>query len=208
MVEDKKAIDKDNNKSECEENDSVKEACHEKVEEDGAEQDPAVELNKKLEAEKKEKEELNERFLRLCAEFDNSKKRALREISDFRKFANESIIKEMLSVLDNLERALASAKEDSNSNQGVVDGVEMTISEMLKIFDKYGVVAVKTVDEVFNPEFHQAVMQEETDLCAENTVVKELQKGYLMHERLIRPAMVVVAKALSLDKKEDANKKA
>ena len=204
MVEDKKIIDQDNNKPGCEENGSDKEVCQETVIEEESEQDPVVELNKQLASEKKEKEELNERFLRLCAEFDNSKKRALREINDFRKFANESIIKEMLLVLDNLERALISAEEDSSSNKGVIDGVKMTLKEMLKIFGKYGVVSIKAVGEIFNPEFHQAIMQEETDLHTENTVIKELQKGYLMHERLIRPAMVVVSKDMLSDKKDDA----
>jgi molecular chaperone GrpE len=142
-----------------------------------------------LQVAKKDAKEAYERFLRVSAEFDNYKKRAAREAAEFKKFANEALVKEILPILDNLERAI----ESSDTQNGLVEGVEMTLKEMLKVFEKFNVKPIDAVGEPFDPCFHQAVIQEESDIHPENTVIRELQKGYLMHERLIRPAMVVVS---------------
>jgi molecular chaperone GrpE len=144
---------------------------------------------------KQEGKENYDKYLRVCAEFDNYKKRAAREISDFRKYANETLLKELLSVIDNLERAVESTQDAKDASDSVVEGVEMTLKEILKIAERYGVKPLKALDEPFDPNFHQAMMQEASDAHPENTVLKELQKGYLLHDRLLRPSMVVVSSA-------------
>ena len=156
--------------------------------------DPLKDVEAKLASLKQEAKENYDRFLRVSADFENYKKRSLREMNDFRKFANESLVLAMLPVIDNLERALESTGDDQSENQSVVEGVQMTLSEILKIFEKFHVNQIESVGKLFDPGFHQAVMQQETDNHPHKTVLKELQKGYLMHDKLIRPAMVVVSK--------------
>ncbi len=155
--------------------------------------DPIKEMEAKLETAEQEAKENYDRFLRVSAEFENYKKRSAREISEFRKFANESLIKEMLSVVDNLERALDSSLSNKQADTGLVEGVDMTLKEILNIFEKFSVKPVESLGKPFDPAFHQAVMQKETDSHPGNTVTNEMQKGYMMHDRLIRPAMVVVS---------------
>ncbi len=150
------------------------------------------ELKAQLESEK-------DRVLRLSAEFENYQKRKQRELDEFKKFANESVFKQFLNVIDNLERALHSARETSDAEKasdkdGLISGVELTHKEILRLFETFGVKTVEAENKPFDPNFHQAVTQEETDKVAENTVTTVLQKGYLLHDRLIRPSMVVVSK--------------
>jgi molecular chaperone GrpE len=152
------------------------------------------ELKAKLEAKEQESNEAYDRFLRVSAEFENFKKRSFREMSDFKKFANESLLKEMLPIVDNLELALSSLNEKGNPESGLREGVELTLKEILKTLEKFGVKPIEALEKVFDPNFHQAVMQEESEDYPEQTVLKELQKGYLIHDRLLRPAMVVVSK--------------
>lgn len=155
--------------------------------------DPIKEMEAKLETAEQEAKENYDRFLRVSAEFENYKKRSAREMSEFRKFSNESLIKEMLSVVDNLERALDSSRSDKQADTGLVQGVDMTLKEILNIFEKFSVKPVESLGKPFDPAFHQAVMQEETDGHPENIVTNEMQKGYMMHDRLIRPSMVAVS---------------
>ena len=152
------------------------------------------ELKSKLQEKDKEAKDNYDRFLRSAAELENYKKRSARQMDEFRKYANDSLIMELLAVVDNLERAIQSSRNDENSNARVVEGVQMTLDEILKILDKFGVKPIVALEQAFDPAFHQAVMQEETDDFPAQTVVKELQKGYLLHDRLLRPAMVVVSK--------------
>jgi molecular chaperone GrpE len=135
-----------------------------------------------------------DRLLRNSAEFENYKKRATRQMDEFRKFANESLVKALLPVVDNLERAIASSGEDQKANSSILDGLEMTLKEMLKILEKFNVQPIESKGKAFDPSFHQAVMQEFSDDCPENAVVTELSRGYLIHDRLLRPAMVTVSK--------------
>lgn len=148
-----------------------------------------------IESARKEAKDNYDRFLRLSAEFDNFKKRTAREMNEFRKFANETIIKELLPVVDNLERAIESSGGDDHSSSCVVEGVEMTLKSILKVFEQFQVKQIVSMGKPFDPIFHQAMMREESDEYPENTIIRELQKGYLLHERLIRPAMVVVSSA-------------
>lgn len=144
------------------------------------------ELTEQLTAEK-------DRALRLSAEFENYKKRKERELDGFKKFANETVFKQLLTVVDNLERAISSAEETSEE-ASLLEGVKLTHKEIIKLFDTFNVKSVEAENQLFDPNFHQAVTQQETDEVPENTVTTVLQKGYLLHDRLIRPAMVIVSK--------------
>ena len=158
-----------------------------------ADADTMKELEEQLEAATAEAKETYDKFLRVSAELENYKKRVAREMEDLRKFANQSLIKNLLPVLDNLELAIKSSAEGNNSESSLLDGVELTRKEILKVFEKFSVEQIEALGKAFDPRFHEAVMQEETDKHPGNTVINELQKGYLMHDRLIRPSMVVVA---------------
>jgi molecular chaperone GrpE len=158
------------------------------------EEDPMKALEAKFEAKEKEAEETYDRLLRLSAEFENYKKRSSREIEEFRKFANQSLIKEMLSVVDNLELAMNSTNSHKAIDKDLLQGLEMTHREILKVFEKFNVKPIDAKGQPFDPTFHEAVMQEETNDYAKNTVINEMQRGYMIHDRLLRPSMVVVAK--------------
>jgi molecular chaperone GrpE len=155
--------------------------------------DPLEEIQSELETAKQEAKEAYDRFLRVSAEFENYKKRSTREMEDFRKYANQSLIKEMLAVVDNLERALNSSNGNSSIDKCMADGVNLTLKEILKVFEKFNVKPIESIGQPFDPTFHQAMMREETDEHSENTIITELQKGYMIHDRLLRPSMVVVA---------------
>ena len=170
------------------------------------EKDPIKELEAKLEAKEKEAEESYDRLLRVSAEFENYKKRSSREAEEFRKFANQSLIKEMLSVVDNLELAMNSTNGHKAIDKDLVQGLEMTHKEILKVFEKFNVKPIEAMGQPFDPAFHEAVMQEETDDCAKNTVVNEMQRGYMIHDRLLRPSMVVVAKPKTNKDSEETNR--
>ena len=156
--------------------------------------DPIKALEEQLNAKEEEAKETYDRLLRVSAEFENYKKRSAREMEDFRKFANQSLLKEMLSVVDNLELAINSANEKQESESSLKEGLELTLREILRVLEKFSVTPIESKGKSFDPTYHEAVMQEETDEHPENTVITEMQKGYLIHDRLLRPAMVVVAK--------------
>jgi molecular chaperone GrpE len=171
-------------------------AVETETEESGAAADvEAPEAEDPLAAAKEEAADYYDRLLRLSAEFENYKKRSSRELADFRKFANEQIIKDLLGVIDNLERALASAADQEGNASSIAEGVELTLKEVLKILEKNGVTPITAEGETFDPTYHQAVMQQEAPDQPPNTVIQELQKGYLLHNRLLRPSMVAVSKA-------------
>ena len=155
--------------------------------------EPLKKIQAELETAKQETKETYDRFLRISAEFENYKKRSAREMDDCRKYSNQSLIKEMLAVVDNLERALNSSNGNSSIDKCMADGVILTLKEILKVFEKFNVKPIESIGQSFDPNFHQAMMQEETDDYPENTVITELQKGYMIHDRLLRPSMVVVA---------------
>jgi len=174
-----------------------------KPEKTGPEQvdDPMKDLEAQLETKERQAKENYDRLLRVSAEFENYKKRTSRELEEFRKFANQSLIKEMLSVVDNLELAMNSTNGHKTIDQGLLQGLDMTHKEILRVFEKFNVKPIEAKGQIFDPTFHEAVMQEETDEIDENTVINELQKGYLIHDRLLRPAMVVVAKPRQSEEK-------
>jgi len=153
------------------------------------------ELEKKAASSEQEAKENYDRFVRLSAEFDNYKKRSAREVETFKKFANETLLKDLLPVTDSLEMAIASSVQNRDTENPVLKGVEITLRELLKVSEKFGVKPIESLEKEFNPAFHEAVMAEESDKYPENTVLKELQKGYMLHDRLLRPATVIVSKA-------------
>ncbi|WP_319408161.1 nucleotide exchange factor GrpE [uncultured Desulfosarcina sp.] len=158
--------------------------------------DPLKDLEEKLTVAQAEANENRDRMLRMAAEFENFKKRSARELDDIRKYATENLIRELLSVVDNLERAIASAAPENENDQRLVDGVSLTLAEINKILERHYVSPIQALGESFDPAFHQAMCQEESTDQPPNTVVQEFQKGYLIHDRLLRPAMVVVSKAV------------
>jgi len=155
-----------------------------------ADEDPAS----KLQTVQQQSQENYDRLLRVSAEFDNYKKRTAREMQEVIKYANEKMAKELLTVVDNLERAIEAAGAGYADDDPMVKGIHLTLSEVLKILERHKVKPVKALGEPFDPTYHQAMMQEEVADQAPNTVVREMQKGYTIHERLLRPAMVVVSK--------------
>ena len=134
-----------------------------------------------------------ERFVRLYAEFENYKKRSAREMQEYRKYANETLIREILPIIDNLERAIQSSGPASQDAGCIVQGVDMTLREILRVMEKFHVHPIKSIGEPFDPNFHEAVGKEPSDEYGEGKVVKEYQRGYMLHDRLVRPAMVVVS---------------
>jgi molecular chaperone GrpE len=136
-----------------------------------------------------------DRLLRVSADFENYKKRTTREMQDLVKYANERMLNELLIVVDNLERAIDSATGRLGEDDPLLKGVNLTLNETLKILDRHQVTPIKSLGEPFDPNFHQAMMQETAEDQLPNTVVKELQKGYRIHDRLLRPALVAVSKA-------------
>ncbi|HHP7234493.1 MAG TPA: nucleotide exchange factor GrpE [Desulfobacterales bacterium] len=152
------------------------------------------ELERKLEDATGEARENYDRLLRVSAEFENYKKRMNREMDDLRKFAIQSLVKDLLPIIDNLELALKSASDhlDEGGNR-LRDGVALTHKEILKTLDRYNVTQIDALGQPFDPNFHEAVMREEDEEHPPNTIINELQKGYLLHDRLIRPSMVVVS---------------
>lgn len=141
---------------------------------------------------------LQDRVLRIAAEMDNTRKRLEREKSEGVSFANESLMRELLPVADNLERAVQHAEKEADL-QSLLDGVRMTLKGFLDAMARFGCVPFESVGKPFDPKYHQAMMQRESAEQPENTVVEEYQRGYTLHDRLIRPAMVVVSKGPKSD---------
>lgn len=135
---------------------------------------------------------LQDKHLRLAAEFENYKRLTQRDHREFARFANENILRELLPIVDNLERAIQSVKT-SAGRDGLVQGIELTLKQFQETLKKFGVQEVPTVGTTFDPGRHQAVARTESATDPENTVIMEHQKGYLLHDRILRPAMVTVA---------------
>lgn len=136
--------------------------------------------------------DLSERLLRLQADFENFRKRAQREKDEARQFANQGLIEKQLPILDNFEMALAAAKD---ADPALRDGVQMIYDQLLGILRDSGVETIDATGEEFDPNLHEAISQQETTEAEPGTVVEQVQRGYRLYERLVRPARVVVAKA-------------
>ena len=164
------------------------------LEEDKKEKEKEIEeLKQKLEGKEKEAKEHYDRLLRMAADFENYKKRAVREKEEWTKFANEDLIKGILPFIDNLERAV-NHSEKTEDFQSLVEGIKLTIQQLLQTLNKFGVSPIESLGKPFNPAVHQAMLVVETDQQEPNQVVEEFQKGYLLNDRLLRPATVSVSK--------------
>ena len=140
--------------------------------------------------------EAQERVLRTAADAENFKKRLQREKEEQTRYANESLMRELLPVIDNLERALEHSEAGADQG-GLVEGLNMTLKGFLDTLTRFGCTPVEAAGKPFDPNFHEAVSQEESADHEPNTVLRELQKGYMLKERLLRPAMVLVSKRTS-----------
>ncbi|MDP2905419.1 MAG: nucleotide exchange factor GrpE [Candidatus Omnitrophota bacterium] len=144
-----------------------------------------------------------EKLLRLQADFENTRKRMEKERQDFVKFANEGIILELLNILDDLERAVNLAETKHEDLPAFLKGVEMIMAHLYETLKAHGVTAIKALDGKFDPHYHEALMQVEDKSKPEHTVAEELQKGYLLNDRVIRTAKVkVTTKNITQQKQE------
>ena len=150
------------------------------------------EVDQALAAKTEEVKAFQDKYLRLAAEFENFKRLSQRDQREYIRFANESLLKELLPIVDNLERAIKSAKENPGSD-GLIQGVELILKQCLETLAKFGVRPVKSIGEAFDPSRHQAVAHVESEDASGKIVVEEYQKGYLLHDRILRAAMVTVA---------------
>ncbi|NRA61359.1 MAG: nucleotide exchange factor GrpE [Psychrobium sp.] len=137
--------------------------------------------------------------LRGKAEVENMRRRVSIDVEKAHKFALNKFANELLPVVDNLERALGSIDKDVEANKGIIEGIEMTLSSMINALDKSGVKEINPKGETFNPELHQAITMIDVPGAEPNTVIDVMQKGFELNGRLLRPAMVVVAKAAAVD---------
>jgi len=150
------------------------------------------ELKDRLQALKTDCDEITNKYFRISADFQNYKKRIEKEKSDIYNFANEKLIVELIPIVDNLERALNSSK-DEGQGELILKGVEMIYQQFLEILKKNGVAEISSDEKTFDPNYHHAVMQVEDTNYESNMVIEVLQKGYMLKEKVIRPSMVKVS---------------
>ncbi len=140
-----------------------------------------------------ELEQAEDMMLRLAAELDNYKKRVAKERESLIKYANQEIIQGLLPTLDNFERAIESVEKSKDLNS-FIEGIRMIAKQMFDALERNGVKKIDALGKPFDPNIHEAVMQVASDQYPENTVAQEFQKGYMLHERVIRPSMVAVSR--------------
>lgn len=155
--------------------------------------DPVKELEEKLAAVEKEKKENWDRYLRAAADLENTRKRQKRELEDAKYDAKHKVLKEMLPVVDNLERAIEHAKAGGDTT-AILEGVELVLRQFMTAFERLDVSPIDAMGQPFDPNLHEAISQQESDQPA-GTVIQVLQRGYRSGDRLLRPSLVVVAKA-------------
>jgi molecular chaperone GrpE len=139
--------------------------------------------------------ELKDRYLRLGADFDNFRRRSLKERQDLHNYANENLVKELLPIVDNLERAVEHGRkeEQRGDSDNLLQGIELTYRSLLQLLTRQGVVEIQALDQAFNPQIHEAVRRVPTSDKPAGTIVEVYQKGYMLKDRMLRPAMVAVA---------------
>ncbi|MGB0899312.1 MAG: nucleotide exchange factor GrpE [Psychrobium sp.] len=158
-----------------------------------------AELEKELQTTKELVASQQDGVLRGKAEVENMRRRVSQDVEKAHKFALNKFANELLPVVDNLERALSAADKESEHTKAMVEGVEMTLSSMMSALDKSGVKAIDPKGETFNPELHQAMTMIEVPGAEPNSIIDVMQKGFELNGRLLRPAMVVVAKGNGVD---------
>jgi molecular chaperone GrpE len=168
--------------------------------------DEVLRLAQALEQKTKEVAEANEKYIRAAADFDNYRKRMQRDLVDFRKYANEQLVLDLLSVVDHLGFALKHAGETGAAVQGMQQGVELVYKQFRDVLEKFGVTPFTAEGEPFDPAKHEAMMQVVTNDVPENTVVQVMQDGYLYHEKVLRHAKVGVSKRPDVEQSEEEEK--
>ncbi|WP_241558816.1 nucleotide exchange factor GrpE [Oceanobacillus halophilus] len=181
--------DKENEQEVVDKNEAINE---ENVDSTDADADALKESEEKIQSLQKEKDETYQRLVRLQAEFDNYKKRTLKEREADRKYKSQDLVNELLPAIDNFERALQVEVTDETKN--LFDGITMVYRQLLDALQSQGVEIIESEGKEFDPNIHHAVMQVEDESIDSNTVVEELQKGYMLKDRVIRPSMVKVNK--------------
>ncbi|HUN55756.1 MAG TPA: nucleotide exchange factor GrpE [Smithella sp.] len=154
-------------------------------------------LKKKLEEKENEAAENYDKYLRAVADLDNYRKRAAREKTDIIKYGKEDIIKDILPFMDSLDRALT---HDTGDIQAFKDGIALIQDQLLCCLKKHGVEMINTAGSTFDPNFHEALMQMESDQHEDNKIINEMEKGYLLNGRLLRPSRVCVCKKINKEK--------
>lgn len=148
--------------------------------------------NAELDELRKAAEDSQQRLLRAQADFDNFRRRTRQEKEEFAKYASLKLIEQMLPVIDNFDRALVSSRETQDF-EALTKGIEMVYRQLEQVMTQEGLTPIEAVGQPFNPEFHQAIMQVESDEHEEGIVVEEVQKGYMLKDKVIRPSMVKVS---------------
>lgn len=173
----------------------LEEEVNTEISEEAAETAEAAQEEAALDAEKLAAElaDLNQRFLRVAADFDNYKRRTVQEKEDLVKYSNAKIMGELLPVLDAFQLALKNPGE-SQEAQNVIKGVEMLYRQIMQVLEQAGMSKIEAVSQPFDPKLHEAIMQVDDDSVPEDTVVEELRAGYVLNERVIRPSMVKVSR--------------
>ena len=151
--------------------------------------DAEAEIQKLIE----ERDSLQDRLLRRQAEFENYKKRAERERSDYVQFASADLMRELLNVLDSFDLAIRNAASDGSAGDEMLRGLDLVYKQFLDTLGRFGLKAIEAKGQTFDPNFHQAISTVPSDDLAENTVVEEFRRGYTLHGKLLRAAMVSVS---------------
>ena len=160
------------------------------------ESDESIEsLKEKLAAAEKKAADNWDQLLRTKAEMDNLRRRSQRDLESAHKFAIEKFVNELLPVMDSMELGLDAAAHESSTIESLKEGTELTLNMLKNALEKFNIVAIHPEGEKFNPELHQAMSIQENGEMEDNTVMAVMQKGYLLNDRLVRPAMVMVSKA-------------
>jgi molecular chaperone GrpE len=152
-------------------------------------QSPTAEPTAQLQA---ELDDLMDRLKRTTADYQNYQKRVVREMADARRYANAEFAREILTIVDDLERAMQ-VGPDSPAASALLDGIRITHEHLVAMLARHGVTPIEAVGQPFNPQLHEAMMQEASEKVPPLTVLKELARGYMMHDRVLRPARVVVS---------------
>ncbi len=182
----------ENKKKESLKNNEPKENKEQHLRAAETEQAKQIEKKENVEDLKKEIAELKDKYLRLYADFENYKRLTAKNKEELIKYSNEELIKELLSVIDHLELALQHS--DNEASSALAEGVQLTLRELKTALEKFGLVTIEALGKPFDPFFHHALSQIESEESDENTVVSEFRKGYMLKDKVLRASLVGVSK--------------
>lgn len=194
----KKTQESGGQSAEVEISEEARSAAEEAQRQDAPAIEAVAEAEQELAAAREEAARNRDQYVRAVAELDNFRKRAARERQDLLKFGNENLLRDILPVIDNLERALEHAAGQEGDAAGLVEGVEMTLTQFRQVLNRFGVERIEALHQPFDPASHEAMGHLPSEQPP-GTVVQVLQPGYVLNERLLRPAMVMIARAPEAD---------